>query len=609
MFTILNEKNFKIFQEDLVSSISISLDIETNSLDVFTSKLILVQIKLNNNIYILEAYKERLDFLKEIVLLLKNSNKVIIIQNAKFDAKTIFVKTGIMLTNLFDTMLAEALLTRGIGKNFYSLQELVYKYCQEDILKEERDNFINFNGEVSQEMLIYAARDVEFLEQISKLQYDSICNLKMEKVLELEMKLIPAVAEMEINGVLLDKEKWRKLEVLAKNKLDSLKEKLLDCFIENFKYDSANVHEFSQEIRIPIKRKKDIELLSSITDLTSIKSWVRENINLNSPIQIKAILNKLGIKVGSTNEKVLNEYRNSSKIVDLLLLYREQSKKVSAYGEKFLGRIHPVTGRIHSNFNQLGTVSGRFSSDMQQVPREKEYREAFISREGYELLSLDYNQQEYRLAGSISKEKAIIQAYLEGKDMHTKTAEILSIERSKAKSINFGILYGSTDYGLSYNLGIPLDKTREILYNFKKAYPTLMLFKEKVEKFILKNKYSITPLGRKRFFEEIILYGSPKEYQRVQGRICREGFNHIIQGAGADIIKQAMVDIYYSNIFGEDLKMLMQMHDELILEIRKGLEDKIIEFVRDKLLRAEQAYLGEIPAVVNYSLGNCWSKA
>jgi DNA polymerase-1 len=230
-------------------------------------------------------------------------------------------------------------------------------------------------------------------------------------------------------------------------------------------------------------------------------------------------------------------------------------------------------------------------------------------------MSVDYSQQEYRLTGGVSKEPKIIEAYIAGLDMHIATAaviyrkqpsEVTKAERSVGKGVNFSLLYGSTEWGLSRNLNISVEEAKEIIEKFRRGYPVLMAFKDEIEKQILKRLYSATVLGRRRYFEKPVFFADAKDFYKWESSVRREGFNHIIQGSGADVIKIAMVNIHKKNPFGDKLRILLQVHDELDFEVHKSVVDDAEEFVKQEMLAAEQPFLGELPAAVDVKVADCW---
>jgi DNA polymerase-1 len=306
-------------------------------------------------------------------------------------------------------------------------------------------------------------------------------------------------------------------------------------------------------------------------------------------------------------------------ILDIMMEKSECAKRVSTYGRSVIEYFHPITGRVHTEFLNMGAASGRFSSgnpmNLQNIPRDNGYKECFISAPDFDWISADYSQQEFRLAGAISGEQKIIDAYIQGADMHTATAtliynkplnEISKQERFIGKTANFTIVYGGTEWALGKNLGLSNEKSMEILKAFHEGYPTFSEFKSVAEAAILKMGFSSTVLGRRRYNEPQPIYQTNNEYLKYIGKQKREGFNHIIQGTAADITKMGMVIAYRDNPFGNLFRMLIQVHDELNAEAHKDISKDAAQFLKESMLKAEAPFLGSIPAAVDVNISNHW---
>jgi DNA polymerase I len=613
--------DIKEFQGNLGRTMVISVDTEATDKDPIVAEWILFQIKLADQIYLFDSRTVDLNFLIYIIELINSSGKRVISHNSKYDLKMIFLGTGIFLKNNHDTMLVESFIYKGVGKVFYSLAELVEKYCNEILEKEVRSSFIAFKGELSTEQLTYSALDVEYLETIYDAQMELIFQRGLERIYTLEMNLVPVVARMELNGVFVDSDEWLALEAKAIEDRKKSFELILNTIVDNInfsKYDNGFV--LAKAFYIPVRTKRERLTLESIVDASFLKDWLKENININSPKQLLNILNCIfHLKVKSTNEKILKDV-NDKIIVPHILTYREHNKNITTYGSAWLNNISFATGRVHSEFLQNGTESGRFSSinpNLQQIPKDPEYRKPFKAPPGKLILGMDYSQQEYRLAGAISREPVIIDAYMHGKDMHTATAsiifgkkleEVTKEERNVGKTINFAVLYGSTEFGLAYNLKIDTDTATSFLKAFYEGYPVLTAFKEAMEDAIIEKGYSSTILGRKRYWERPLMYIDFREMERLDKQIRREGFNHLIQGTGADVTKLAMIKMTEENPFGDSFKLVMQIHDEIVVEIDETIKDEAVKFGVKCMVDVFQPFLGNIPALVDPHVGDCWSK-
>ncbi len=590
-------------------------DIETTGLDWFEKEILLFQVMIGKDIYILNVRELGYAFLTGMIRWIGNNSKVVF-HNTKFDLKFIYHRTGFLLENVYDTMTAEAVLLSGSGKQYFSLEELAEKYADTFMDKEIRKDFIDYPKDqpFTEKQLNYSALDVKVLEPIYLKQIKQFEETKQVKVIELESDLIPIVAKMEYDGITLRAEDWIILDRVARQHLKELNDNLLpeiaDYAIKKCK--GKNGLELATYLKISdgTKTKRDRLALESITDLSLMKGWVCEHINLGSWQQKVAILNMYGVKVTSSNEKVIQKYAAKFPIVEKLLEISGVEKQISQYGESFLKDIHPFSGRVHTEYSTVGTQTGRFSSskpNLQNVPTDGGYRECFVPRPGYIFIACDYSQQEYRLAGSVSAEPVIIEAYIKGYDMHTSTAanfnnkelkDVTKEERKWGKTRNFEIIYGTTEYGLSKSLKCSIAEALEKLKKYWKGYPRLYKFKEMAEKKIMEVGYSVTPLGRRRYNLPKPLLGNSNDYMFWEARVKREGFNHIIQGGGADIIKMAMVNLFRKNPFGDKFRILLQIHDELLFEVHESIANEAGQFIRDEMVNAEQPFLGRIPAVV-----------
>ena len=344
--------------------------------------------------------------------------------------------------------------------------------------------------------------------------------------------------------------------------------------------------------------------------------------NLNSPKQVAEILfdtlkldtKRKGKSGYSTDEATLLALKDSHPVVPLLLEYREIFKLFSTYIEPIL-KLGKNENRIYTTFLQTGTNTGRLSSkspNLQNIPVRSEMgrsiRKGFVSRDGYKLLSLDYSQIELRLLAHFSGDKVLLESFHNNADIHAETAKLLfkdsnkdfSFLRSIAKSINFGLIYGMGARKLSQTLNITQSEAKQYIEDYFATFPSVKQFLESQKDSILKNGYSSTLLGRKRYFD----FFSATEFMRAN--FLREGVNTIFQGSAADLIKLSMNEIYRKiESLDNDCFMLLQVHDELIFEIK----DSIIESLSKELKEImENIYKLKVPLVCNLSIGNTWAE-
>jgi len=258
----------------------------------------------------------------------------------------------------------ESVITSGLGSKFVSLKELVLKYCNVTLDKDTRLDFIGMTreSEFTEQQIMYSAYDVLYLFDIYNQQMKLAEEAHMGKIVGIECQVEPVVAKMEMAGILLDIPMWNKLTEAAKKEAVILKGKLKDILFEALpieRYDNA--YKFAIAIAIPINTKRLKNALEKIIDPLTVLAWAKDNFNIDSHKQLLTALNLAGIDTPSTNEKVLNKLPKN-KIIDTIIEYRGFEKQISTYGDNVVAAVCPVTGRIHADFNQVGTASGRFSS-------------------------------------------------------------------------------------------------------------------------------------------------------------------------------------------------------------------------------------------------------
>lgn len=602
--------------EEILAEIDkeVAIDIETSGLDFLSDRLLLFQINTGKNIHVINCRKTNI---KPIVKYLIDNDILVVGHNIKFDIKFILINTGLLITKIFDTMIAEALIYRGINVWVSSLSSLVEKYCGVTLNKTTRDLFIGADFiEITDEIKKYAEEDVRYLLEIKQKQEDVLKNVVMQdKIANLEFSISPVVAKMEVNGILFDRNFIKVFAEESKNNLKNAREDLLNLIITHLRknYKQENINEIFNKLAI----KKKV-LLFPEKGSDEFFNYIANSININSSIQIKNLLLYIGLNIKDTNKKNLEKIDHP--IIESLFRYRGYAKLISSFTEPLQNFIHPATGRIHTDFNQLGAISGRFSAskpNLQQTDTGSNIRRGFKAPQGRKLICADFSQQELRIMAAISGERKLIEAYKNKVDVHSLTAslifhkninEVTKEERQKGKSLNFAVIYGSTEYGIRHNFSIELSEARLLLEKFWKGYPAMKQFVEKVGNKIIEKGYSVTMYGRKRYFEIPKIYYSSFEYIKTINHIKRAGVNHIIQGTGADIIKLALLRIFKENPFGNKLDILLTVHDEIVCEADEDILEEAAEFIKKIMIEVEQPFLGEIPAEVDVKISEYWAK-
>lgn len=538
--------------KDLEVATEVAIDTETSGLDPLTCKLYSVQLFLNEHSYILNCLKfKNLEYVIELI-----APKIVIGHNLKYDVSVLKVNTGILLLNCFCTQLAEVEINLGIGNPYPSLADVVLKYTGVVLDKTVRESFYKQGilTELSQQQLIYGVEDVMHLFTIKDAQLEQIKKAKMLRVWDMEMKVLPIMVEMELQGISMDKESWLRLTELARTESIEQKSKTIDMLLDRiYTQNFNNLLELAESLRIPVKTKRDRLALEQISDKKFYSDYIKKSINLGSTYQLGSALRMTGINVKSTGEDALLGLNIKDPIIDSILSYRGLDKLVSTYGQNFINAISPVDDKLHLQFNQLGTSTGRLSSggngiNGQNIPRDevgedgcikKSYRNCFIAPDGYKFINYDFNQQEFRLAGAITDDPIIIQSYMDGYDMHRMTASILynvplkevtSAQRQQAKSVNFAILYGSSAGGLAWNFKITQKEGQDILDKFYGTYKVFGKAKEMWEDAIVKYGFATTEIGRRRYFSKPEIFEDGKSYEKWVRKVKKEGFNMKIQG-------------------------------------------------------------------------------
>jgi len=336
-------------------------------------------------------------------------------------------------------------------------------------------------------------------------------------------------------------------------------------------------------------------------------------------IKISSKVKKTKSGQHSTSEETLLKLKEHHPIIPQILEYREIKKLLSTYIIALPELINPTTKRIHTTFNQSVAATGRLSSinpNLQNIPirtaRGRKTREAFVPRdEQYTLLAADYSQIELRIMASLSKDEGMLRAFNEGVDIHTATAakvykvpleEVDRSMRSNAKSVNFGIIYGISAFGLSQNIGVTRNEAKQIIDEYFQEFPKVKDYMDfSIEK-ARENEFVETILGRRRYLKEI---NSRNAVQRAMAE--RNAINAPIQGSAADIIKKAMIDVQLA-IEQENLKskILLQVHDELVFDMHKSEQEKIKKLVKEKMEKAVEL---DVPIVVDLGVGDNWLEA
>ncbi|MFH1654591.1 MAG: DNA polymerase I [Pseudomonadota bacterium] len=589
---ITDLKSLRDFIDLIKEKKILSLDLETTSLDVMKADIVGISLAVEPMVaaYIPVGHStgEQLslsDVLSELSSVLKDSKIKKIGQNLNYDL-SILKRIGVEISGVyFDTMLASYLINPSSEHNLDAMAELyldhhTIKYS--DMVGKGKKE-INFADVDMMKAKDYSCEDADVALRLYEKFSSQIEGTVLEKLnREMEVPLLAVLIDMQLSGMKVDKSKLQSLG-----------------------------SEF--ERRLEVLSKSIFEIVGS-------------EFNINSPAQLGEVLfSKLGLPGGkrtktgySTDQSVLEKLAIDHDVANLLLEYRTLGKLRNTYVDSLLKLINQKTGRIHTSFNQTGTATGRLSSskpNLQNIPvrgeEGKKIRSCFISEEGFKLISADYSQIELRILAHISENDLLVQAFLDGLDVHSITAagifgirvgQVTDDQRSVGKTINFSVLYGQTPFGLSKQLKIPPDEAKDYIDSYFKKYKDVKKLKDKVIKEAKERQYVETMFGRRRYIPDI-----NSQNQNLVQAAERVAFNTLFQGSAADIMKMAMIDVHKGlPKISPKSHMIMQVHDELVIESPERDVERVSDFVKERM---ENIVKLKVPLIVDVGAADNWAKA
>lgn len=579
--------------EQLLQEKSFAFDTETEGLDPLTAGLVGMSFAIREQ----EAWyvpvpanrEEATDIVLRLAPALQHPEIEKVGQNIKFDILALR-KYGVQVKGpLFDTMLAHYLLNPELRHGMDYLAETYLKYKTvpiEDLIGPKGKKQASMRTVPIEQIKEYAAEDADVTLRLKHYFAPLLKQEGLESLFfEMEMPLIYVLAEMEATGVKLDTNALKQSSEVLSQQLSTLEESIYDLAGQSFNINST---------------KQVGEILFDKLKLDE-----------------KAKKTKTGGY--STSEEVLEKIRSKHPIVDKLLEYRGIKKLLSTYIDALPALIHPETGKIHTSFNQAVTATGRLSStnpNLQNIPVRdelgREIRKAFIADDDDCIFfSADYSQIELRLMAHLSNDPHMVEAFCSGADIHAATAakiygipveEVTSDMRRKAKTANFGIIYGISVFGLAERLSIPRAESKELIDGYFQTYPRIKEYMEESIRVAKEKGYVETLFKRKRFLPDINSHNAI-----VRGYAERNAINAPIQGSAADIIKLAMIRIH-QRFEAEHLKsrMILQVHDELNFNVRKEEFDRVKEIVLDCMEHVLQL---RVPLIADCGEGKNWLEA
>ncbi|KRD10811.1 DNA polymerase I [Flavobacterium sp. Root901] len=592
--TVQGDLGIKLLLQNLQKQTSVCFDTETTGIDALHAELVGMSFSYEKGkafyVPFPESQEEAKTLIEKFVPFFENENIEKIGQNLKYDLK-ILSNYGVNVKGkLFDTMIAHYLINPDMRHNMDILAETYLKYSPksiETLIGKKGKNQLNMRDVPLEDIKEYAAEDADVTLQLKEIFTAELDKTETKKLFdEIEIPLVSVLAAMETEGIRLD--------------VDFLKE-------------------MSKEMEVEIKSLEQ-----------QIYETAGETFNLASPKQLGDILfDKMKIggakqkktKTGqyATGEEVLTYLANDNPIVKQILDWRQMVKLQSTYILALPEQVDKTTLRVHTDYMQTVAATGRLSSNnpnLQNIPirteRGRQIRKAFVARdENYTLISADYSQIELRIIAALSGEENMIKAFQDGEDIHRATAakvfnvpleEVSREQRSNAKTVNFGIIYGVSAFGLSNQTSLSRSESAALIDAYYKTYPRLRSYINEQVEFARENGYVQTILGRRRYLKDINSANAV-----VRSAAERNAVNAPIQGSAADVIKIAMINIH-KKLQDENWKskMLLQVHDELVFDVHNDELEKIQPMIKHEM---ENAFKMTVPLEVELGLGKDWLEA
>ena len=570
----------------------ICFDTETTGLDPLNAEIVALALSWEKGKGYLfrfpESREETKKFLEIARPMLENPAILKIGQNIKFDIQ-VLANYGVEVKgSLFDTMIAHYLLEPDMRHNMNLLSEVYLSYSPvhiESLIGEKGNSQKNMRSVPDEKLKEYAVEDADVTLQLKEIFEPKIRAQGLEPLSsQIEMPLIPVLALMERNGVILDTDELKKITYGLREDIIALE----------------------KEIYVLAGTEFNISSPKQLGDILFIRLKLDDKARLTKTRQF------------ITNEEILQRLAHKHPIVDKVLEYRGLKKLLSTYVEALPQLVDARTGRIHTSFNQAVAATGRLSSNnpnLQNIPvrdeRGREIRKAFVPAPGCIFLSADYSQIELRLMAHLSKDSNMIADFLSGNDIHAATAaKIFGVDikdvtremRGRAKTANFGIIYGISSFGLSERLNIGRKEAKDIIDGYFNSYPGVKTYMEESIKKAREAGFVTTMFGRRRYLRDI-----QSRNQVARGNAERNAINAPIQGSAADIIKIAMIRIN-DKLKSESFKskMILQVHDELIFETVESELDRLREMVIAEMSGAARL---DVPLMVDWGTGKNWLEA
>ncbi|HEV7475116.1 MAG TPA: DNA polymerase [Pyrinomonadaceae bacterium] len=579
--------------ESLSGHQAIGLDSETTELDPYYGRMRLLQLASPSGVHIvdLDAFRNggddadlsQVSALAPLRNLLSAHRPVKIAHNAKFDAKFIKHTLGVDLDGIFDTLLASQLIGAGDIEERHGLEAVASRYLNEAVDKTER--LSNWNFELSEAQLEYAARDAAVLLPLREKLIERLRSDSLVKCATLEFDCVMTVADMELTGFYMHKDRWLEQLAIVEKRRGELAEELQSVLAEESSQGSL------------------------------FGGPQRDDINLDSHQQLTQALERLGIPVpDSTRNWKLQPLAAEYPIVATLLEYRTVQKALTSYGQNMIELINPTTHRLHADFRQIGAPTGRFSCtnpNIQQVPHAVEYRRCFSGfPQGRRLVIADYSQIELRILAEFSGDRGFIDAFKSGADLHRVTAaEVFNVavdqvsreQRDFAKRLNFGVVYGIGAQRFSIMTGSSVAEAENILRKYFATYRGLDGYLREAADRAVNDRQARTGSGR------LVRFRYDEQDRQQISMTKRNGKNTPIQGTSADILKRAL-RLLRDELLGTSAQIVNIIHDEIVVEADADEAEEVARKVERAMCAAGEEYVKTVPVKVETEIADEWVK-
>ncbi|MER3429952.1 MAG: hypothetical protein C4324_02715 [Blastocatellia bacterium] len=570
--------------EELKKEPYLGFDTETTELDPYRGNLRLVQLSSGRKTYVFDLQRSNdmrrsLD-LEPLRSLLSDKSIVKIAHNAKFDLKWIKHHLGCDVRGIFDTFLASQLIAAGESERRHSLADVAQFFTGVELDKAEQISDWTA-AELSPSQIEYAARDAQIMPALREQVAERLRNDALEETAEIEFDCLMPLAQLELNGVFLDRDRWIAQAAKAEHEEKAIADELQ-------------------------------EILSAGVAQTSL--FGRTEINLDSPQQVADALRNLQIPMpDSTRVWELQPLAEKYTAVAKLLEYRAARKAHTAFGENWLEFIEPTTGRIHADFRQIGAPTGRFSCsnpNLQQIPADDSYRRCFRAPIGKRLVIADYSQIELRILAEFSGDENFINAFEMGADFHRMTAsQVFGVapetvtpgQRTFAKRLNFGIVYGVGASRFGAMTGLSRSEAENMMRRYFATFRQLDSYLREVGQRVISERSARTRAGR------LLRLRFDENNRESVAAARRYGVNMMIQGTSADILKRAMC-LLHNSLDENTARIVNIVHDEIIVECDAEEAERVAAMVEKSMLDAGSRYLSRTPIKIEARISDEWSK-